>query len=135
MASVSKLLLMPINMWHRLSKDRKDIDVQSMKTIEISSVHQSGTGNVPPLNPSAMLEGPVVGQALSPSPPSPPPLPPRRRKEKREGGRGTPKHIDREDTSKEKTLIEMERDVGVWRLPGKVIPNKKSAIKCKWIHI
>ena len=47
---------------------------------------------------------------------SPPPLPQGgERKERGEGGRGTPKYIDREDTSKEKTFIEIERDAGVWR--------------------
>ena len=132
MASVSKLVLIPINTWHRLSKDRKDIDVQSMKIIEISSANQSGTGNVPPPpDPLARLEGPLVGAGSLP-------LPTPQGGGRWEGGKeegGTPKYIDREDTCKEKTLIEIERDAGVWRPPGKVISNKKSAIKCKWIHI
>ena len=77
------------------------------------------------------------GQALSPSPPSPPPLPQGagRREGGGEGGRDTRKYINREDTGKEKTLIEKEIDAGVWRPPGKVVSNKKSVIKCKLIHI
>ena len=88
MASVSKLVLMPIDMWHRLSKDRKNIDLQSMKTIKITSANQSGTGNVPsPLEPPAMLEGlVVVGAGSLPPSLSPSPPPRRRKKGKEEGG-------------------------------------------------
>ena len=67
---------------------------------------------------------------LSPSSPPPP-----KEEEEGKGGGAAPKYIGREDTSKEKTLIEIERDAGVWRPPGKVISNKKSTIKHKWIHI
>ena len=70
MASVSKLVLVPIDTWHRLSKDRKDIDVHSIKTVDIPSANQSGSGggstNAPPL-----LDPP----ALSPLPLSPLPSP------------------------------------------------------------
>ena len=90
MASVSKLVLMPINMWHRLSKDRKDIDIHSIKMVDIpSSANQSGgTGgstNAPLLpDPPGLSEGPVVVGASPLSPPSlPPPLPKRKRKRRR----------------------------------------------------
>ena len=83
MASVSKLVLMPIDMWHRLSKDRKDIDVHSIKTVDIPfSANQSGGagGSV-----NAELEGPaVVGASSLPSLPSPLPSP----KGKKMGGGG-----------------------------------------------
>ena len=138
MASVSKLVLVPINTWHRLSKDRKDIDVHSIKTVDIpSSANQSGSSggsvNAPlPLpDPPALPEGPVVVGASSLSPPSLP-SPPHKEKgeeEEGEGKEGEPMYIDREDTGKEKTPSEIERDAGVWRPPGKVI------IKHKWIHI
>ena len=81
MASVSKLVLMPINMWHRLSKDRKDIDVHSIKMVDIPSANQSSGGggsmnaSLPP-DPLALLEGLAVGQALSSLPPFPLPSPP-----------------------------------------------------------
>ena len=98
MASVSKLVLVPINTWNRLSKDRKDIDVHSIKTIDIpSSANQSSSGGgstnalPPPPDPPALLEGPVVVGASSLSPPSlPPPLSTRRRGRKGEGRRGNP---------------------------------------------
>ena len=102
MASVSKLVLVPIDMWHRLSKDRKDIDVHSIRMVDIpSSANQtsSGGGSVnapPPLDPLALPEGPVVVEASSLSPPSLPlPLPTRRRERRRrgrEGGGGTHVH-------------------------------------------
>ena len=107
--------------------------MQSMKTIEIPLVNQSGTRNVPPPDPLAMLEG-LGMEAGSLSLPSLTPSPPKEEEEGK-GGRGTPKYIDREDTGKEKTPMEIERDAGVWRPPGKVISNKKSAIKHKWIHM
>ena len=132
MASVSKLVLVPINTWHRLSKDRKDIDVHSIKMVDIPSANQSsGTGGstnvLPLLDPLALPEGPVVVGASSLSPPSLPPSPPQ--KERGEEEEGEPMYIDREDMGKEKTPSEIERDAGVWRPPGKVI------IRCKWIHI
>ena len=107
MASVSKLVLVPIDPWNRLSKDRKDIDVQSMKTIEIPSVNQLGARKVPSLDPLAKLEGPLVGAGSLPL------LSP---KEKEEGKGGKeeaapPKYINREDTSKDKTSIEIETQV------------------------
>ena len=109
MASVSKLVLMPINTWHRLSKDMKYIDVQSMKTVEIPSVNQLGARNVPPPpDPLARPEDPVVwAGSLS----LPLPLPSPQGGGRRGRGRGKeegapPKYIDREDTGKEKTLIE-----------------------------
>ena len=91
--TVSKLELMPIDTWHRLSKDRKDIDIHSIKTVDISSsANQSGGSggsmNAPllPLDPPALLEGSVVVRASSLSPPSlPPPLPTRRRGKGRRG--------------------------------------------------
>ena len=134
MASVSKLVLVPIDTWHRLSKDRKDIDVHSIKAVDIpSSANQSsGTGgsvNAPPLpDPLALLEGLVVVGVSSLSPPF---LPPPSPKEKKGGEEeeGEPMYIDREDTSKEKTPSEIERDAGMWRPPGKVL------IRHKWIHI
>ena len=133
MASVSKLVLMPINMWHRLSKDRKDIDIHSIKTVDIpSSANQfSGAGGsmnalLPP-DPLALLEGLAVVGASSLSPPFLPPSPPQ--KEKGEEGEREPMYIDREDMGKEKTPSEIERDAGMWRLLGKVI------IRHKWIHI
>ena len=79
----------------------------------------------------------VVEAGSLPSPPSPLLSPQgggRRKGGKEEGGQTT-KYINREDTGKEKTLIEIERDAGVWRPPGKVVSDKKFAIKCKWIHI
>ena len=133
MASVSKLVLMPINTWHRLSKHRKDIDVHSIKMVDIpSSANQSGTGgstNAPLLlDAPALPEGPAVVGASSLSPPSlPPPLPKRKRGRRRR--RGEPMYIDREDMGKEKTPSEIERDASMWRPLGKVI------IRCKWIHI
>ena len=58
---------MPIDTWHRLSKDRKDIDIHSIKTVDIpSSANQSsgggGSANAPPPppDPLAELEDPVV---------------------------------------------------------------------------
>ena len=81
MASVSKLVLMPIDTWHRLSKDRKDIDIHSIKIVDIpSSANQSsgagGSANAPPLpDPLALPEGPAVVGANSLSPPSLPPSP------------------------------------------------------------
>ena len=70
MASVSKLVLRPINTWHRLSKDRKDIDIHSIKTVDIpSSAIQSGSGR---------------GKLSLPSLPSPLPSP----KGKKGGGGG-----------------------------------------------
>ena len=64
---------MPINMWHRLSKDRKDIDIHSIKTVDNPSANQSGSGGdsanaLPPPDPPALSEGLVVG-ASSLSPP------------------------------------------------------------------
>ena len=84
MASVSKLVLVPINTWHRLSKDRKDIDVHSINMVDIpSSANQSsGTGG----SANALLEGLVVVGASSLSPSSLPPSPPQ--KEKKGGGGG-----------------------------------------------
>ena len=133
MASVSKLVLVPIDMWHRLSKDRKDIDVHSIKMVDIpSSANQSdgagGSTNALPLpDPPALLEGLVVVGASSLSPPSLPPSP--SQKEKGEEEEGEPMYIDREDTGKEKRPSEIERDAGMWRPPGKVL------IRCKWIYI
>ena len=127
LASVSKLVLVPINMWHRLSKDRKDIDVHSIKMVDIPSVNQSGGGGgstkAPPLpDPPALPEGLVVGtSSLSP--------PHQEKGEEGEGKEGEPMYIDREDMGKEKTPSEIERDASMWRSLGKVI------IKCKWIHI
>ena len=136
MASVSKLVLVPIDMWHRLSKDRKDINVHSIKTVDIpSSANQSGgaggSANALPLpDPLALLEGPVVLGASSLSPPSLPLPSPKGKKGGGGGGReGEPMYIDREDTGKEKTPSEIERDAGMWRPPGKVL------IRRKWIHI
>ena len=137
MASVSKLVLMPIDTWHRLSKDRKDIDIHSIKTVDIpSSANQSGSGGgsvnaLPPLpDPLALSEGLVVVGASSLSPSSLPlPSPQGKGGGGGEGKEGEPMYIDREDTGKEKTPSEIERDAGMWRPPGKVI------IKCKWIHI
>ena len=94
MASVSKLVLVPINTWHRLSKDRKDINVHSIKTVDIpSSANQPSSGggsvNVPPLlpDPLALPEGPVVVGARYLSPPSLPSLPHKEKWEEEEGGR------------------------------------------------
>ena len=138
MASVSKLVLVTIDTWHRLSKDRKDIDVHSIKTVDIpSSANQSGgTGgivNASPLpDPPALPEGPAVVGTSSLSPPSLPPSPPQKEKkgeEEEEGKEGEPMYIDGEDTGKEKTPSEIERDAGMWRPLGKVL------IRCKWIHI
>ena len=132
MASVSKLVLMPINMWHRLSKDRKDIDIHSIKMVDIPSAanQSSGAGGsrnaLPLLDPLAMLESLAVVGASSLSPHSLPP-PPQKGKGKEE--EGEPMYIDRQDTGKEKTPNEIERDASVWRPLGKVI------IRCKWIHI
>ena len=75
MASVSKLVLVPINTWHRLSKDRKDIDVHSIKMVDIPSANQSidavgSTNALPLLDPLALLEGPAEEGASSLSPPS-----------------------------------------------------------------
>ena len=117
MASVSKLVLVPIDMWHRLSKDRKDIDIHSIKTVDIpSSANQSssteGSANAPPLpDPPALLEGPVVVGASSLSPPSLPPSPPQKEKGRRR--RGEPMYIDREDMGKEKTPSEIERNASM----------------------
>ena len=70
MASVSKLVLRPINTWHRLSKNRKDIDIHSIKMVDIpSSAIQSGSGR---------------GKLSLPSLPSPLPSP----KGKKGGGGG-----------------------------------------------
>ena len=96
MASVSKLVPMPIDMWHRLSKDRKDIDVHSIKTVDISSsANQSGAGgsaNALPLpDPPALPEGLAVVGASSLSPPSLPPSPPLKEKGQEEEG-GTHVH-------------------------------------------
>ena len=97
MASVSKLVLMPIDRWHRLSKDRKDTDVHSIKMVDIpSSANQSGGAggsvNAPPLpDPLVLLEGPVVVGASSLSPPSLPPSPPQKEKKgRRKGRKGNP---------------------------------------------
>ena len=80
MASVSKLVLVPIDMWHRLSKDRKDIDVHNIKMVDILSATQSGAGgsaNALPLpDPPVLPEGPVMVGTSSLSPPSLPPSPP-----------------------------------------------------------
>ena len=137
MASVNKLVLVPIDMWHRLSKDRKDIDIHSIKTVDIpSSANQSGgtggSANAPRLpDPPALPEGLAVVGASSLSPPSLPPSPPQKEKkgeeEEAEGKEGEPMYIDREDTGKEKTPSEIERDASMWRPLGKV--------RCKWIHI
>ena len=94
MASVSKLVLVPINTWHRLGKDRKDIDVHSIKMVDIpSSANQSGSAgdsvNAPPLlDPPALPEGPAVVGESSLSPPSLPASPPQKEKgeEEEEGG-------------------------------------------------
>ena len=92
MTSVSKLVLMPINTWHRLSKDRKDIDVHSIKTVDIpSSANQSGgaggSTNAPPLpDPLALPEGPAVVGASSLSPPSLQPFPSQKEMGEEEGG-------------------------------------------------
>ena len=132
MASVSKLVLVPIDTWHRLSKDRKDIDVHSIKTVDIPSANQSGAGGstnvLPPPDSLALLEGLVVVRASSLSPSSLPPSPFLKERGRRRR-RGEPVYIDREDTGKKKTPSEIERDASVWRPPGKVI------IRCKWIHI
>ena len=134
MASVSKLVLMPIDTWHRLSKDRKDIDVHSIKTVDIcSSANQSsgagGSTKAPPLpDPPALPEGLAVVGASSLFPPSLPPSPPQKEK-KGEEEEGETMYIDREDTGKEKTPSEIDRDADMWRPPGKVL------IRCKWIHI
>ena len=68
---------MPIDTWHRLSKDRKDIDIHSIKTVDIPSANQSGGagGSANALLLPDPLALPVVGaSSLSPSslPPSPP---------------------------------------------------------------
>ena len=77
MASVSKLVLVPINTWHRFSKDRKDIDIHTIKMVDIpSSANQSSSSGgsvnaLPPLpNPLTLPEGLVVVWASSLSPPS-----------------------------------------------------------------
>ena len=134
MASVSKLVLVPINTWHRLSKDRKDIDIHSIKTVDIpSSANQSsgagGSTNAPllPPDPPALPEGLAVVGASSLSPPLPPSHPQKEKGEEEE--EGGPMYIDREDTGKEKTPSEKERVASMWRPPGKVV------IRCKWIHI
>ena len=93
MASVSKLVLMPIDTWHRLSKDRKDIDVHSIKMVDIpSSANQSGgaggSANAPLLpDPPALLEGLAVVGASSLSPSSPPQ---KEKKGEEEGRKGNP---------------------------------------------
>ena len=77
MTSVSKLVLVPIDMWHRLSKDRKNIDIHSIKTVDIpSSANQSGGGG---------------GKLSLPSLPSPLPSP-KGKKGGGGGGRGTHVH-------------------------------------------
>ena len=133
MASVSKLMvLMPIDMWHRLSKDRKDIGIHSINTIDIpSSANQSGgaggsTNAPPPLDPLALPEDLVVVGASSLFPPSPPQ---KEKKGEEEGKEGEPMYIDKEDTGKEKTPSEIGRDAGMWKPLGKVL------IRCKWIYI
>ena len=129
---------MPIDTWHRLSKDRKDIGIHNIKTVDIpSSANQSsGTGAsvnaLLPLDPPAVLEGLAVVGASSLSPPFLPPSPPQKEtkgEEEEVGKEGEPMYIDREDTGKEKTLSEIERDASVWRPLGKVL------IRHKWIHI
>ena len=133
MASVSKLVLVLINMWHRLSKDRKDIDIHSIQMVDIPSASQSSSGggsiNAPLPDPLALPEGPVVG-ASSLSPPSLPlPSPPGEGGGGGEGKEEEHMYIDREVMGKEKTPSEIERVASMWRPLGKVI------IKCKWIHI
>ena len=134
MASVSKLVLMPIDTWHRLSKDRKDIDIHSIKMVDIPSANQSGGdgGSTNALllpDHLALLEDLVVGaSSLSPLSLPSPPHQEKGQKEEGEGKEGEPMYIDREDMSKEKTPSEIEIDASVWRPPRKVI------IKCKWIH-
>ena len=91
MASVSKLVLVPIDMWHRLSKDRKDIDIHSIRTVDIpSSANQSsGTGG----SVNALLCQRVQqwwGQALSPLPPFPLPSPKGKKRGRRKGRKGNP---------------------------------------------
>ena len=115
MASVSKLVLMPIDTWHRLNKNRKDIDVHSIKMVDISSSanQSSGAGGstnaLPLLDPPALPEGPAVVGASSLSPPSLPSSPPQK-EQKGEEEEGEPMYIDREDTGKEKTPSEIERE-------------------------
>ena len=139
MASVSKLVLMSIKMWHRLSKDRKDIDVHSIKMVDIPSSANQSSSSVGSMNallllsdPPALPESPVVVGTTSlslPSLPLPSPQGEGGGGGGGEGKEGEPMYIDREDTGKEKTPSEIERDAGIWRPLGKVI------IKHKLIHI
>ena len=43
-------------------------------------------------------------------------------------------YIDREDTGKEKTPTEIERDASVWRPPGKVVIRRKCINIKRWGH-
>ena len=91
MASVSKLVLMPINTWHRLSKDRKDIDIHSIKTVDIpSSANQSGGAGGNANAPLCQRVWWWWGQALSPLPPSPSPPQKEKRGRRRKGRKGNP---------------------------------------------
>ena len=100
MASISKLVLVPIDTWHRLSKDRKDIDVHSIKTVDIPLLSKpiqqwwgqcECTATTTGPSSSAGGSGGGGGKLFLPSllPPSPPHKEKgRRRREK--GRRGNP---------------------------------------------
>ena len=81
MASVSKLIIMPIDMWHRLSKDKKEIDVHSIKMVDIPSANQSGGAGG-----SVNAGGSSSGGASSLSPPFLPSSSPQKEKGEQEEG-------------------------------------------------
>ena len=157
MASVTKLVLVPAEDWMRITRGRKDIDKQSLKTVEISRsgarANQAGEGPKELLGEESSYasgpSGPVgVRGARSPPPslPSPPPSPGEKRGREREGaGKDGEerKYVEREHSGKEKSPARVKREAGIWRPPGKPRKNqsgkggkeKKPSGIIKWIYL
>lgn len=140
MASITKLVLVPVDDWLRITRDRKDIDARAVKRVEINRPTSS--------SPTTLVVG-QDGGGGGPTPPPTPTQPPRERKEEEEGEEGVrDEYIPRHDTGKNENRPE---DIGIWRPPGdpmtSTLPTKKKeksksetkqvgkGLKRKWIHI
>lgn len=106
MASVKKLVIVPIEEWLRLTKDRQDVMEES--------VHEIECGSIPPPPPPPQDEEEVVVEGDRPPPPPPP--------KGQEGG----------EEGKEGKDTELKARKKRWGPPGRPV---HPTIRRKWIHI
>ena len=136
MASVTKLVLVPIDDWLRITRQRKDVDARAVKNVEIPR---------PPPPPPPMAAAAeqqqqpleeVVQEGGGPDPtppPTPPPTPtlPGEEEKGREGEREEQEeeYVPRHDTGKKN----VNKDP--WQPPGNPTQYGRGGVKRKWVHL